>query len=129
MVNAQAKRVLIVDDEIEQLRTMKLGLRSRQYLVSTARNSREALQQLSNHQEGYDVLVTDYCMPGMSGLQLLKKIKTEFKDLPVIMMTAYGKKEEFIEVLDNPRKGFIEKPFSLDELVGEIERVRRLPVK
>ncbi|MBU4315959.1 MAG: response regulator [Proteobacteria bacterium] len=119
-------RILIVDDEIEQLRTMKLGLRSRRYEVNTARNSKEALQQLDEDGDGYEVVVTDYCMPGMSGLQFLKKVKTQYKDLAVIMMTAFGKKEEFIEVLDHPRSGFIEKPFSMDELVWEIERVRNL---
>jgi DNA-binding NtrC family response regulator len=128
MNNLQPRRILIVEDEIEQLRIMKLGLRSRKYEVETARNSKEALTQLAGDKKGYDVVVTDYCMPGMSGLQLLKKVKTECRNLAVIMMTAYGKKEEFIEVLDNPRKGFVEKPFSLDELVLEIERVRHLPM-
>jgi DNA-binding NtrC family response regulator len=119
-------RILIVDDEVEQLRTMKLGLRSRRYVVTTARNSKEALQHLMDDREGYDVVITDYCMPGMSGLQLLKKVKTEHKDMAVIMMTAYGKKEEFADVLEKPDHGFIEKPFSMPELVREIERVQQL---
>ena len=118
------RKILIVDDEVEQLRTMKLGLRSRRYEVSTARNSKEAFEFLSRNSD-FDVVVTDYCMPGMSGLQFLKKVKKDFKNLAVIMMTAYGKKEEFIEVLDHPKSGFLEKPFSMDDLVWEIERVRQ----
>lgn len=127
MAGFKAIRVLIVDDEIEQLRTIKLGLRSRKYDVFTARDGKEALQHLKDDRDGYDVVVTDYCMPGLSGLQFLKKVKSQYHDQAVIMMTAYGKKEEFIEALDHS-SGFIEKPFSMDELVWEIERVRQMKI-
>ncbi len=61
-------------------------------------------------------------MPGLDGMQLLKKIRKNHTSLPVIMMTGYGEKALVIDAIRNRCDGFIEKPFSLDELLSEIQR-------
>ena len=119
----QARKTLIVDDEIEQLRTLKLGLRSRGYEAVTASNAEYALQQLNEKTNRFDIVLTDYSMPGMNGLEFLKKIRSNQKDMSVVMMTAHGRKELLVDALRNQCDGFIEKPFTMDELIEEIERV------
>ena len=121
---AKAPTILIVDDEVEQLRTLQIGLRRRNYEVMTASKPDEALQKLFEDATRFDMVLTDYAMPGMNGLEFLKKIRIDHKDLFVILMTAYGKKEVIVDALRNQCNGFIEKPFTMEELIEEIERVR-----
>ena len=121
---AKATTILIVDDEVEQLRTLQIGLRRRSYEVMTASRPEAALQKLNQGDSRFDMVLTDYAMPGMNGLEFLKKIRMDHKDLFVILMTAYGKKEVIVDALRNQCNGFIEKPFTMDELIEEIERVR-----
>ena len=122
MHNMKSRSILIVDDEIEQLRTLQLGLRRKGYNVSTANNGMEAIKILENKGSNFDMVVTDYAMPGMDGMQFLKSIRNKHKDLTVVMMTAYGNDELFMDAMQNQCNGFIEKPFSMDEFYNEIEK-------
>ncbi|MBW1897547.1 MAG: response regulator [Deltaproteobacteria bacterium] len=116
--------ILVVDDEKIQLVGLRIGLQSRNHKVLTASSAEEALEFLNNDHNKFELIVTDYVMPGMDGMALLKKIREENKRLPIIMMTAYGEKNLVVDALHNRCNGFIEKPFSLDQLIEEIERVR-----
>jgi len=69
-----------------------------------------------------DMVITDYAMPEMNGLSLLKNIRKSDRKLPVIMMTAYGDKGIVIDALRNRCDSFIEKPFTLGQLMKETER-------
>ena len=116
--------VLVVDDDRVQLETLRRGLRSKGYHVFEALDGNEALKNLllaaSNR---IDLVLSDYVMPGMNGIQLLKEIRRDYRSMPVILMTAFGERDLVIEALRNRCDGFIEKPFTLDQLVEEIERV------
>ncbi len=114
--------VLIVDDEIVQIETIGRGLRSRGYDVSFALSGDEALEKLDDESREIDMVITDYAMPEMNGLMLLKAIRERNRSLPVIMMTAYADKDLVIDALRNRCESFIEKPFTLDQLIREIER-------
>lgn len=116
--------ILIVDDEIVLLESLRRGLKSRGYLVLEAPNAQEALNLLHNSVIQVDLVITDYAMPGMDGLELLQKIRESHGNLPVIMMTAYGQKELIIDALRNRCDSFIEKPFTLTQLLQEIERAK-----
>jgi len=115
--------ILVVDDETIQLAGLRIGLGSRGYKVLTASSGKEALEFLNNDHNKFELIVTDYAMPGMDGMALLRKIREGNKSLPIIMMTAYGEKDLVVDALRNRCDGFIEKPFSLDQLIKEIERV------
>lgn len=117
-------KLLVVDDEIIQLQSLKRGIRSRGYQVSEALNAEEALEQLERNGDDIDIVLTDYFMPGMNGIELLKKIRENHNSLPVMIMTAYGEKDMVIEALRNRCDSFIEKPFTLDQLMVEIERAK-----
>ena len=63
-------------------------------------------------------------MPGINGMELLQNIRLRHGDLPVIMMTAYGKRDIILDALRNQCNGFIDKPFTLVKLLHEIDKVR-----
>ena len=116
--------ILIVDDEIIQLAGLRIGLQSRGYKVLTASSGKEALEILNNDHNKFELIITDYVMPCMDGIAFLKKIREVNKSFPIIMMTAYGGKDLVVDALRNRCDGFINKPFFLDQLIKEIERVR-----
>jgi DNA-binding NtrC family response regulator len=110
------KTVLIVDDKNVQLKTLRRALRSRGFLVVEASSGRQALEHLDNIKT-IDLVLTDYAMPEMNGMELLQKIRKIYKPLPVILMTAYGDKDLVIEAMHYGCNGFIDKPFDVDELL------------
>lgn len=119
-------KILVVDDEIMQLKNLKIGLQTECHSVVTAQSAEEALEQVDKAgDEPFDLIITDYLMPDISGLDLLKALREKEQFIPVIMMTAYGKKDLVIEAMQHQCSGFIEKPFSLAQIVIEIDRVKR----
>jgi len=118
--------VLVVDDDIVQLETLRRGLRSRGYKVFEALNADEALKQFGHPKDSkIELVLSDYIMPGMNGMDLLRKIRQDYGSLPFIIMTAYGEKDLVMEALRNRCDSFIEKPFTLDQLMDEIDRVTK----
>ena len=116
-------QILIVDDEVDQLETLRRGLRRGGHSVVETTNAREALSWLQNP-NGIEMVITDFIMPIMNGSELLEQIRKNYPVLPVIMMTAYGRKDLFVGAHRNNCNGYIEKPFTLEQLMEEIERVK-----
>jgi len=116
------KTILIVDDKRVQLKTLKRGLRTKGYQVIEAISAKEALDHLINYNH-IDIILTDYAMPEMNGIELLQKIRENNKTIPVIIMTAYGDKDLVIEAMHHRCNGFIDKPFDMDELLEEIKNI------
>jgi DNA-binding NtrC family response regulator len=115
--------VLIVDDEIVQVENLRIGLSRRGYHVLQALSGHEALCLIENDALEIDLVISDYAMPEMNGIELLQNIRWKHGNLPVILMTAYGKRDIVLDALRNQCNGFIDKPFSLDQLLLEIDRV------
>jgi signal transduction histidine kinase len=116
--------ILVVDDETIQLESLSMGLRRKGHRVLAALTAKEALKYLNNNETQIDLVLTDYAMPGMNGIELLKKTRENHKSLPVIMMTGYAETDLVIDALRNRCDSFIEKPFTLDQLMQEIERAK-----
>ncbi len=114
--------ILIVDDERAQLESLRRGLRSQRHTTMEADNANEALEILHSTPP-VDLVITDYSMPGMDGITLLEEIRKENCDLPVIMMTAFGDKQIVVRALREHCNGYIEKPFTLVQLMAEIQKV------
>jgi DNA-binding NtrC family response regulator len=115
------KTILVVDDKRVQLKTLRRALRTRGYRVVEAISGKHALDHLLK-EETIDVVLTDYAMPEMNGIELLQKIRETHKTIPVIIMTAYGDKDLVIEAMHYRFNGFIEKPFDMDELLEMIDK-------
>jgi len=118
-------KILIVDDEKTMIETLRRGLRTRGFQVFDAPNGMDALAFLGADNE-VDMVITDYAMPRMDGMELLKEIRRT-SDVPVILMTAYGDKDVVVEAMKNRCSGFIDKPFTLENLLEEIDRTYPSP--
>ena len=117
-------RILIVDDFSTMRRIIKNLLNDLGYTTpAEADDGSTALTALA--QGSFDFVVTDWNMPGMTGIELLKAIRADdrFKTLPVLMVTAEAKREQIIEAAQNGVNGYIIKPFTaqtLEEKLGKI---------
>jgi CheY-like chemotaxis protein len=112
--------VLVVDDD-EVIRTGLERLLSRQgYAISTATTAEEGLAQLE--QQHYDLVLTDFQMPGMDGLELLGRIKQASPDTPVIMITGHAETDTVIQALRRGVSDFVTKPYEPPELLNIVKR-------
>ena len=116
--------ILVVDNNAVWLETLKRGLKTRGYQTLEALGAIEALEKLSNpNTPAIDLVLTDYLMSEMNGIELLKEIRKKYGALPVILMTAYEEKVLLLDAFRNHCNGFAVKPFTLDQLMQEINRV------
>ena len=113
-------RVLLVDDAPDVLITLSAFLEGEGFTVTTARNGRDALEALVQRGD-FDVVVTDYAMPGMSGAELLGRIHAILPGLPAMVVTGFAAVEKLAMLHENIE--VLRKPFRRDHLV---RRVRAL---
>jgi DNA-binding NtrC family response regulator len=115
------KSILVVDDEEGILQWLKIALEKEGYEVETALSGKKALDLIKS--KYFSCVITDIKMDGMSGLELLKKLKKEDPDLIVIIITAYGTFESVVEALRGGASDFITKPFRVDEITFRLRNV------
>lgn len=114
-------RVLIIEDqrEVRQLlRSMLKELRIDQ--VFEAANGREGLRFLDDAPEMVDVVVCDWNMPGMSGIELLRQLRTVSADLPFVMITGRADRTSVLEAKAAGVNSYISKPFSLAQVEAKL---------
>ncbi len=119
-----ASRILVVDDEPYIRDLVRENLRSRSHEVAVAANGVEALDLLSR--ERFDILVTDVVMPGMDGLELVKRAKRAHPHMRVIVLTAYPRQSDIGDFLLQGADEFLPKPFRANDLFAAIRRVERM---
>jgi DNA-binding response OmpR family regulator len=112
------RRILFIEDEA--------GLRSAyerawggRYEMAFAGTGAEALAQLASFEP--DVIVLDMRLPDTDGIDLLRQIRSDHPDLPVVITTAYASIEPLVEVLGMGHSGYLLKPYTLDELAERID--------
>ncbi|MGA7859504.1 MAG: response regulator transcription factor [Terracidiphilus sp.] len=120
-----AIRVLIVDDEAAIRRALRPPLVELGFQVTEASRGEEALQLL--HAGNIDVVLLDINMPGIGGIETLRRIRAVAPRLPVLMVTVREGEEEKVEALELGADDYITKPFSIRELIARIRTaVRRV---
>jgi DNA-binding NtrC family response regulator len=121
-------RILVVADEEVLCRLFTERLRLEGFQVTTARSTREALALLE--QQPRDLIVLDLDMPGMDGLESLRRIRERAWEVKVVVLTAYGTTQRVREVMALGVREFIGKPFDLDRLlrIVAVEFERRLSI-
>ena len=119
-MNAEKPAILIVEDEAKLRRLLELQLADEGFLPQSAPDAETGLQLLNNGK--FDLVVTDFKLPGMSGLEFLQTVKRMNAGLPVIIMTAYGTVESAVEAMKVGASDYVLKPFSLAELVLVIRK-------
>jgi DNA-binding NtrC family response regulator len=122
----QRERILIVDDEANARTALAELLRDEGYLVETAADGFKALPKLEELEP--DVVVTDLKMPGLSGLELMAKIRERDPECVVIVMTAFGAVESAVQAMRQGAADYLTKPVNVEELSlvlkREVERKR-----
>lgn len=123
--NGDAVTILIADDNVEMLSFLEKKLVSLNYRVVKAGNGQEALDVLAN--EYVDIVVSDIMMPGIDGIELVKRIKSDinFSHIPVILLTAKTRMEDKLAGLDSGADAYIEKPFTLEYLLANVSMLLR----
>jgi two-component system response regulator AtoC len=111
-------RLLLVDDEPGMLFALKELAQSRGHEAVLARSGKEALAQL----EGADAVVSDYAMPELDGVQLLKAISERDASLPVILLTAHGSERLAVRAMKAGAYEYVTKPFDIEEMALVIDR-------
>lgn len=117
-------KILIVDDFSTMRRIVKNLLRDLGFTnTSEADDGLTALPMLQTGK--YDFLVTDWNMPGMQGIDLLKAVRADAKlaSLPVLMVTAESKKEQIVEAAQAGVNGYVVKPFTAATLKEKIDKI------
>ncbi|HSB96046.1 MAG TPA: chemotaxis response regulator CheY [Spongiibacteraceae bacterium] len=117
-------KILIVDDFSTMRRIIKNLLRDLGFTnTSEADDGQTALPMLQNG--NFDFLVTDWNMPGMSGIELLKAVRADgkLKNLPILMVTAEAKRDQIIEAAQAGVNGYVVKPFTAAVLKEKIEKI------
>ncbi len=114
------QKILIVDDEESQADLLKGFLQKKSYQVTTSQNPEEALALVRNQE--FDLLISDYRMPQMNGLELIKAVREIDPVIAIIMVSAYGSIETAVEVIKAGASEFMTKPIDLKELLMLIDR-------
>jgi len=117
-------RILVVDDFSTMRRIVKNLLTDLGFTnTAEAEDGHSALAAL--RASSFDFVITDWNMPGMSGIELLKAIRSDdrLKPLPVLMVTAEAKREQIIEAAQNGVNGYIIKPFTAQTLQEKLDKV------
>lgn len=107
-------RILVVDDEEVARKNLAHILSKENYTVSTAANGMEALKKLA--QSEFDVILTDFKMEKIDGMEILERTKTRFPETEVIMITGYATIDTAVEAMKKGAFHYIAKPFKLDEV-------------
>jgi two-component system response regulator HydG len=118
---ANKERILVVDDAPETLEVLHRNLTSKGFQVFTALGVAEATRIIEN--TTLDLVITDLKMPKMSGLDLIRHIRENFKDIEVMMITGYPSIEGAVEAVRTGAEDYLVKPFTDEELFSAVSRV------
>jgi len=115
-------KLLVVDDDSVIVQVLKIGLLKNRFLVEAFTNPDEALQSFKSDAESYCLLLSDMRMPGLSGMQLARKVKEINPKVKVILMTAFEiRNNEFSKVFPSTQvDGFVQKPIGIRDLTDKI---------
>lgn len=116
-------KVLLIEDEIKTVQSLKQGLEENQIQVDFAYDGETGLQMV--RQGIYDVVISDIVMPGMSGLNLVRLMRSEGINTPVLMLTALDSTESKVTGLEAGADDYLAKPFEFVELIARVRALSR----
>lgn len=116
------EKVLLVDDEPEFLEVMVERMKARDMNVITATSAGEALEMIAK--ESFDAVVLDFMMPGMDGIETLRKLKVDKPELQIILLTGYATVEKSVEAMKLGAMDFMEKPADIEKLTAKIKQAQ-----
>ena len=117
-----AASILLVDDDVELLKALTKVLEKEGYTVTAKAEAQGALDYVNASPLRPDVVITDVSMPGLTGTELLAAIKQTLPDIPVIIITAFGEWDQYMDALRLGAFAYITKPLDKIELLTTVRR-------
>lgn len=118
-------RVLLVEDEPDLGAAIKRTLNQEKYVVDWVLDGTEAWDYLENQWTQYTLAIFDWLLPGLSGLELCKRLRVKNNSLPVLMLTARDRLEDKVAGLDAGADDYLVKPFGMAELLARLRALQR----
>ncbi|WP_373550018.1 response regulator transcription factor [Haliscomenobacter sp.] len=118
-------RLLIVEDEVSIANFLCEGLEEEGFAVDLADNGKQGLQLALDSINEYDVILLDWMLPGLSGIEICRNIRRENKTVPIIFLTAKDTVDDAVFGLETGANDYIRKPFSFEELLARIRVLLR----
>src|SRR5262245_6779528 len=115
-------RILIVDDEPQILRALRINLQARRYEVTAAADGASALREARSSRP--DVVVLDLGLPDMDGVDVIRRLRS-WTEVPIIVLSGRSTSHDKVDALDAGADDYVTKPFGLDELLARIRAVTR----
>jgi DNA-binding response OmpR family regulator len=116
-------RILLVEDEADAAAVLAKGLREHAYAVDVAGDGRKALDTATTND--YDLMVLDLLLPGMSGLEVCRRLRTDGVSTPILMLTARGEPDQRVQGLDVGADDYLPKPYHFPELLARVRALLR----
>ena len=110
--------ILVVDDEPTVLRALRVALEAQDYVVTAVLSGEDALARITNG--AFDLVLLDLGLPGISGFDVIQRVRVLFPTLPIIVLSAQGEDAAKVEALDLGADDYVAKPFSVRELLARV---------
>lgn len=118
-------RILLVEDEIAIASFLKEGLEEEGFAVDVANNGRIGLEMAMDNLKEYDIILLDWMLPGISGIEICRSIRKEDKVVPIIFLTAKDTVDDTVFGLETGANDYLKKPFAFEELLARIRVLLR----
>jgi two-component system, OmpR family, KDP operon response regulator KdpE len=119
---SRGTRVLVVDDEPQIVRALRINLRARHYEVFTAQTGAQALEEAAHHPP--DLVILDLGLPDLDGVEVIGGLRG-WTDAPIIVLSGRADSTDKVEALDAGADDYVTKPFGMDELLARMRAVTR----
>lgn len=116
-------RILVIEDELELLASVKSNLESEAYIVDTSSEGNEGYFFATEYP--LDAAIIDIGLPGMSGIEIIQKLRADGSTLPVLILTARSRWQEKVEGLEAGADDYLVKPFQMEELLARLKALLR----
>jgi DNA-binding response OmpR family regulator len=118
-------RILLIEDESSIANFIKDGLEEEGFAVDVYNNGKTGLQVAIDNLAEYDVILLDWMLPGLNGIEICRAIRKESKDIPIIFLTARDTTDDAVFGLEAGANDYIRKPFAFEELLARIRVLMR----
>lgn len=116
-------RILVIEDELDLLADIKTRMESESYIVDTSSDGNEGYFFATEYP--LDAAIIDIGLPGMSGIEIIKKLREQGSTLPILILTARSRWQEKVEGLEAGADDYLVKPFQMEELLARLKALLR----
>ncbi len=118
-------RILLVEDETSIANFLREGLEEEGFAIDFSDNGKKGLQMAQDNLDEYDVIILDWMLPGLSGIEICRSIRKENQTVPIIFLTARDTIDDVVFGLEAGANDYLRKPFAFEELLARIRVLMR----